>query len=111
MYVFIDIVPQGSVRGQLMFFLYTNDISQSIDEAFINTFADDASLYTMGTHFKQVNDNVQNNFKNVHGWYANDTLAVNVCVRENIHGWSYVDSEMQVKIIGIWHPQSIVFYV
>ncbi len=41
-------------------------------------FAGDASLYTMGTNFKQVNDNLQNNFTNVHDWYTNNKLAVNV---------------------------------
>ncbi len=46
-----------SVLGPLMFLLYMNDISQSIVEAFIYMCADDASLYTMGTNFKQVNDN------------------------------------------------------
>ncbi len=61
-----------------MFLLYTNDISQSIVEAFINMFADDASLYTMGTNFKQVNDNLQNNLTNVQEWYTNNKLAVNV---------------------------------
>ncbi len=71
-------VPQGSVLGPLMFLLYINDISQSIVEAFINMFADDASLYSMGTNFKQVNDNLQNNVTTVHDWYTNNKLAVNV---------------------------------
>ncbi len=70
-------VPQGSVLGTLIF-LYTNDISQNIVEAFINMFADDASLYTMGMKLKQVNDNLQNNITNVHGWYTNNNLVVNV---------------------------------
>ncbi len=71
-------VPQGSVLGPLMFLLYINDISQGIVEAFINMFADDASLYTMGTNFKQVNDNLLNNVTNVQEWYTNNKLAVNV---------------------------------
>ncbi len=58
-------VPQGSVLGLLMFLLYIDDISQNIVEAFINMFAEDASLYTMGTNFKQVNDNFQNNVTRV----------------------------------------------
>ncbi len=41
-------------------------------------FADNASLYTMGTNFKQVNDNLQNNVTNVLDWYTNYKLAVNV---------------------------------
>ncbi len=41
-------------------------------------FADDDSLYTMGTNFKQVNDNFQNNVTSVHDWYTNNKLAVNV---------------------------------
>ncbi len=60
-------VPQGAVLGPLMFVLYINDISQSIVEAFINMFA---SLYIMGTNFKQVNDNWQNNVTNVYDWYT-----------------------------------------
>ncbi len=41
-------------------------------------FADDAYLYTMSMNFKQVNDNLHNNVKNVHDWYTNNKLAVNV---------------------------------
>ncbi len=40
-------------------------------------FADDASLYTIVTNFKQVNDNFQNNVTNVQEWYTNNKLAVN----------------------------------
>ncbi len=58
--------PQGSQLGPLMFLLYIIDISQSIVEAFINMFADDAFLYTMATNFKQLNDNLQNNVTNMH---------------------------------------------
>ncbi len=46
-------VPQGSVLGPVMFLLYINDISQSIVEAFINMFADDAFLYTMGINLNR----------------------------------------------------------
>ncbi len=68
-----------SVLGPLIFLLYINHISQSIVEAFINMFAVDASLYTMGTNFKQVNDNLLNNVTNVHDWYTNNNkLAVHV---------------------------------
>ncbi len=71
-------VSEWSVLGPLMFLLYINDISQSIIEAFINMFSDDASLYFIGTNFKQVNDNLQNNVTNVFDWYTNIKLAVNV---------------------------------
>ncbi len=57
-------IPQGSVLSQ--FLLYINDISQSIVEAFINMFSANVSLYTIDTHLKQVNDNLQNNVTNVH---------------------------------------------
>ncbi len=75
-------VPQGSVPGPLMFLLYINNISQSIVKTLINMFADDTSLYTMGTNFKQVNDNLLNNVTNVHDWYTNNKLAVNVPKRK-----------------------------
>ncbi len=58
LYVKIE-VRQGSVLGPLMFLLNINYISQSIVEAFINMFADDVSLYTMGMNFKKVNGNLQ----------------------------------------------------
>ena len=71
-------VPQGSVLCPIMFLLFINDISQSVTQAFINMFADDASLYTMGTNFNEINDNLQNNVNNVYDWYTNNRLAVNV---------------------------------
>ncbi len=36
------------------------------------------NLYTIGTNFKKVNDNLQNNVTNVQEWYTNNKLAVNV---------------------------------
>ncbi len=41
-------------------------------------FAGDASLYTVGTNFKQVNGNLLNNITNVHDLYTNNKLAVNI---------------------------------
>ncbi len=41
-------------------------------------FTVDALLYTMGTDFTRVNGNLQTDITNVHGWYANNKLAVNV---------------------------------
>ncbi len=37
-----------------------------IHQCFINMFADDAFLYTMGRNLKRVNDYLQNNVTNVH---------------------------------------------
>ncbi len=50
LYVKTD-VPQGAVLSPLIFFSYFNDISHNTVGAFINIFADDASLYTNRTDF------------------------------------------------------------
>lgn len=71
-------VPQGSVLGPIMFLLFINDISQSIVDAFINMFADDAALYVTGSDFNEVKTSLQKNVNNVHGWYTTNRLALNV---------------------------------
>ncbi len=62
-------VPQGSILGQLLFLLYQNNLSNSINHSKIATFADDTKIY-------KVKD-LQNDLANFQTSSANANLLLN----------------------------------
>ena len=54
-------VPQGSILGLLIFILYVNDMSNSVDCELL-LYADDSCLIFMGPDLKSIEANLNKNF-------------------------------------------------
>ena len=53
-------IPQGSALGPLLFLILINDLPQHIENASINVFADDSTVYTTGKSFTDAKRNCNN---------------------------------------------------
>ena len=75
---YVDIgVPQGSVLGPTLFLIYINDISNYLEMATCNLYADDVLLYVSGQNVNEVNEKLQRSVNNIKVWYDKNLLVVN----------------------------------
>ena len=51
-------MPQGSQLGPRLYGIQVNDMPESVDEGEISLFADDTSVYYIGTNTEEVIDNL-----------------------------------------------------
>ena len=70
-------VPQGSIIGPLLFNIFFNDIFHLIQEAYICYFADDNSLYSIESNFKDVKTIVKKDFKLVQVQFYKNRMVLN----------------------------------
>ena len=69
-------VPQGSILGPLLFLLYINDISQSI-ECEVLLYADDTCLLFQHKDIMVIKDQLNKNFQSLFDWFLDNYFKAN----------------------------------
>ena len=70
-------VPQGSVLGPLLFILYSNDLSLCLEHSKTIIFADDTTLYIMGSNPVDIGNKMNADLKILSDWFRANKLSVN----------------------------------
>ena len=68
-------VPQGSILGPLIFLLYVNDMSNSVDCDLL-LYADDSCLIFTGPDLKSIETNLNKNFNSLCDWFVENKLSI-----------------------------------
>ena len=68
-------VPQGSILGPLIFLLYVNDMSTSVDCDLL-LYADDSCLVFTGSNIKDIENNLNRNFESLCDWFVENKLSI-----------------------------------
>ena len=71
-------VPQGSILGPLIFLLYVNDMSNSV-ECDLFLYADDSCLVFTGPDLKSIETNLNKNFNSLFDWFVENKFSIHFC--------------------------------
>ena len=69
-------VPQGSVLGPLLFFIYINDLNQVIKFCKVYYFADDTNLLPFSKSITKLNKCINLDMKNLTDWLNANKISL-----------------------------------
>ena len=71
------VYPQGLVLGPLLFLVYINDLHQVTKYAEVHHFADDTNLLYSSKSFKDINQKINFELKNIVHWLRANKISLN----------------------------------
>ncbi len=71
-------VPQGSIRGPLLFLIYINDLSQVSNKHFAVLFADDSNMFITGKNILELAKSMNEELQKVSQWLKTNKLSLNI---------------------------------
>ena len=70
-------IPQGSVLGPLLFIIYCNDMPKLLKYCSSVIFADDTTIYHIGTNQTEVYQDMNSDLETLSDWFKANKLSVN----------------------------------
>ncbi len=70
-------VPQGSILGPLLFIVFVNDIPLHLTECETDLYADDTTVYTIGSTVEEIQNKLQENVSILCKWCKCNDLIIN----------------------------------
>ena len=96
-------VPQGSVLGPLLFFIYINYLNNEIKYSTTRHFADDTCLLIKRKSLKQLKKHLNLDLENLCKWLIANKISLNKGKTELIifrNGKKEIDYDLKIKING-----------
>ena len=121
-------VPQGSTLGPLLFLLYINDITTTLQHCSVHLFADDTLIYFYSQNLINLIEVINLELQQMHLWFNNNLLRLNVnktkfmlignskfqneYIQSNLKvkiGIDYIDSVDKIKYLGFMIDNALTF--
>ena len=71
-------VPQGSIRGPLLFVIYINNLANVLNSCYASLYANGTVIYCYGTSSKELSDMLNNDLLGVAKWLHDHKLTLNL---------------------------------
>jgi len=98
-------VPQGSILGPLLFLIYINDLSLSINKlANPILFADDTTIIISNTNPEEFKNNINSVMTEITNWFQSNLLTMNY---NKTHFMQFLTKKQNERKIQIIAPNSI----